>query len=88
MQNAVARTIHKIYNESQTNNWCSSGFRLEHRNTIDAAAFRFAAKTKPKPSAAGSVWRGGATECVRDDFCKKVVANDMQSATTWKIATL
>ncbi len=28
MQNAVARTIHKIYNESQTNNWCSSGFRL------------------------------------------------------------
>ena len=61
---------------------------LLHRNTIDAAAFRFAAKTKPKPSAAGSVWRGGATECVRDDFCKKVVANDMQSATTWKIATL
>ena len=24
--------------------------------------FRFAAKTKPKPSIAGSVWRGGATE--------------------------
>ena len=33
------------------------------------------------------IWKGGATECVRDDVCfekENVVANDMQSATTWR----
>ena len=34
---------------------------LEHRNTIDTA-FRFVPKTKSKPSAADSIWRGAATK--------------------------
>ena len=40
-------------------------------------------KTKSKPSAAGSIWKGAATEWMSGDFCKKVAANDMPSAATW-----
>ena len=35
---------------------------MKYRNSIDAVVFRFAPKTKSKPSAAGSIWKGGATE--------------------------
>ena len=35
---------------------------LKYRNSIDANASRFLPKTKSKPSAAGSILKGGATE--------------------------
>ena len=35
---------------------------MKYRNSIDAVVFRFAPKTKSKPGAAGSIWKGGATE--------------------------
>lgn len=33
---------------------------LEHQNNIDAETFGFAPETKSQPSAAGSIWEGGA----------------------------
>lgn len=53
--------------KSKIPNAFASGI-LEYQNTIDAVAFRFVPKTKPKPGAAGSVWKEAATECVRRDF--------------------
>ena len=40
----------------------------KHRNTIDAAASRFAPKTKSQPSEAVVIWRGGARERADDVF--------------------
>ena len=41
---------------------------LKYRNSIDANASRFLPKTKSKPSAAGSIWKGGARERADDVF--------------------
>ena len=41
---------------------------MEYHNSIDAIAFWFAPKTKSKPSAAGSIWKGGARERADDAF--------------------
>ena len=41
---------------------------LKYRNSIDANASRFLPKTKSKPSAAGSIWKGGAREWADDVF--------------------
>ena len=41
---------------------------LKYRNSIDANASRFLPKTKSKPSAAGSIWKGGARERANDVF--------------------
>lgn len=35
---------------------------LARANTLDAPAFRSAPKTKSAPSAAGPIWRGGASD--------------------------
>ena len=57
------------------------------RTVLNAPAFKSAFITKSNPGAAGSVWEGGATECVKNDVCfekESVVANDIPSATTWR----
>ena len=56
---------------------------LESVNAFQAEASKSAQKTESKPSAAGSIRKGGAAECARSDFCKKVGASDMQLAPTW-----
>ena len=56
---------------------------LEHRSTMDVAAFRFVPKTRSKLGAAGSIWRGAATKRMRGDFYKKIAADDRTSAAAW-----
>ena len=41
---------------------------LEHHNSIGAAVPKFAPKSKSKPGAAGSIWKGGARERTDDVF--------------------
>ena len=50
---------------SEQSGLCSD---VEYRNTIDANASRFSPKAKSKPSAAGSIWKGGARERADDVF--------------------
>ena len=42
------------------------------------------AKIKTQTSVSFAFWKGAATEWVRSDFCKKVAANDMSFAATWR----
>ena len=60
---------------------------LKYRNSIDANASRFLPKTKSQPSAAGSIWKGGARERADDVFFAigiKRRRSKADFAPTWK----
>ena len=64
---------------------------LKYHNSIDANASRFPPKIKSKPSAAGSIWKGGARERADDIFFAigiKRRRSKADFAPTWNIPTL
>ena len=61
--------------------------RLKSMVSCDKKKRREAAYPNRSPATAGPIWKRGAAEWTRDEFCnemKKLVASDMSLATSWK----